>query len=211
MLDSNKRDRPFLHRNLWPRKDMRQLTQREQDSIHWLTMVLTLPESGIAEYFPTEESRLNRMIEVRWPQGPVCLRCAADHPTWMRGRHIFQCNSCRYQYSVTTGTVLHRSRLSLAAWFHTASALIRYHRDGWHVYHLPVLELASDLGTSYATAHRTRKIALMDVQRGGEGFLSQAICVGSLSLPENLVRDSEEHLLWLSKTARERFEAELLS
>ena len=51
----------------------------------------------------------------------------------------------------------------------------------------------------------------MDVQRGGEGFLSQAICVGSLSLPENLVRDSEEHLLWLSKTARERFEAELLS
>jgi transposase-like protein len=62
--------------------------------------------------------------KVRWPIGLVCPRCANPRITKFtmmsktgnsRGR--YECQQCRYQYSVTVGTLFHGSHLSLEKWF----------------------------------------------------------------------------------------------
>lgn len=188
---------------------MRPLTERELDSIHWRTMALTLPELGVAWEFPTEQICQKRLIEVRWPAGPACPKCTADRPTWMAGRDTFQCNSCRYQYSVTTGIVLHRTRLTLGMWFRITEALVELHYNGFENFHLSVHTLAARFDISYATAYRTRKLILTDIQRGGEGLLSRAICVRPLPAPPvHMRQESLDHIGWLVDIARKRRAAE---
>lgn len=184
---------------------MRPLTDRELNGIHWRTMALTLPEMGVATQFPTEEICQIRLIDVRWPDGPACPKCTADRPTWMAGRDTFQCNSCRYQYSVTTGTALHRTRLPIGLWFQISEALIEHHANGYENFHLSVHTVAAGFGLSYATAYRTRKIILTDIQRGGEGLLSRAICVRLLPAPPvHMRQESFDHIGWLVDIARKR-------
>jgi len=62
------------------------------------------------------------MIEgIRWPDGVTCPHCGTvDAATKLHGAAhrpgLYQCNSCRGQFTVTTGTVMHRSRISLVKW-----------------------------------------------------------------------------------------------
>ena len=55
-----------------------------------------------------------------WPDGPVCTHCGATgegQVTRMFGKKhragCFQCNACRGQFTVTTGTVMERSHIGL--------------------------------------------------------------------------------------------------
>ena len=54
---------------------------------------------------------------IRWPAGPTCLRRGLiDIPELPVGG-IYQCASCRYQFSVTAGTIMHDTHLPLRKWF----------------------------------------------------------------------------------------------
>ena len=54
---------------------------------------------------------------IRWPHGPTCLRCGTIGIPELPVGGIFQCASCRYQFSVTAGTIMHDSHLPLRKWF----------------------------------------------------------------------------------------------
>ena len=69
------------------------------------------------EWFPTEESCLSYVGQVRWPSGYVCPKCQGD-AFWRTGRGLFQCRRCAHQASVTAGTVFEDSRKPLRVWFH---------------------------------------------------------------------------------------------
>lgn len=56
----------------------------------------------------------------RWPDGFRCPRCGGVHAYPLRDGHWRECAQCRYQVSVTAGTVLHRTRTSLTTWFWAA-------------------------------------------------------------------------------------------
>jgi transposase-like protein len=57
-----------------------------------------------------------------WPSGPTCPHCGSfgRGVTELHGKAhrpgCFQCNACRRQFTVTVGTLLHRTRLSLSQW-----------------------------------------------------------------------------------------------
>jgi hypothetical protein len=51
------------------------------------------------------------------------------------GRGLLQCRACRYQVSVTAGTVMHRTRVSLRDWFWTAY-LVTTHTPGFSAWQL---------------------------------------------------------------------------
>lgn len=53
---------------------------------------------------------------LRWPDGLRCLRCQSADVTDLPNRNLYQCSSCRYQFSVTTGTIMHDSKLPLKKW-----------------------------------------------------------------------------------------------
>lgn len=72
------------------------------------------------QWFPDEEACLRFLIQSRWPEGFICPHCGYDKFYWMKGRKLLQCQRCKYQASVTAGTVLHRSKIPLKTWFYAA-------------------------------------------------------------------------------------------
>ena len=77
----------------------------------------SLPEQGVKSVFPDEEACQRRLMEVRWPTGPVCPHCASRdlRPTSRWG--LYHCTYCRKQPSIRYGTVLERSNTPLRTWF----------------------------------------------------------------------------------------------
>jgi transposase-like protein len=95
------------------------------------------------------------LTQLRWPGGVECPRCS-EHTRllWLTARSKWHCYGCRYQFSLTAGTVFHSSHLPVWKWF-VAVELMLSSPDGFSAY-----ELRRALGGSYKTAwfaaHRIR-------------------------------------------------------
>jgi transposase-like protein len=113
---------------------------------------MNLPK--LIEQFGSEERCRAYLEDLRWPDGVRCPRCESDSVSRIESRAKFDCNECRYQFSVTAGTVFHDSHLPLWKWF-LAIYLIGESRKG-----ISAKQLQRTLGVSYKTAwylaHRIR-------------------------------------------------------
>jgi transposase-like protein len=105
--------------------------------------------------FPGDEACLHYLVETRWPEGFRCPRCGSPDACLLGTRRLWQCRSCRHQTSATAGTILHRSRLPLTAWF-TAAYLMASLKPG-----ISALQLSQQLDIHYETAwlmlHKLRR------------------------------------------------------
>lgn len=102
------------------------------------------------------EDRCREFLEsLRWPTGVACVRCGVVSVSKLEKRHQYECNSCRYQFSVTAGTGFHDSHLPLWKWF-LAVYLICESKKG-----MSANQIKRTLGISYKTAwylcHRIRE------------------------------------------------------
>jgi transposase-like protein len=92
--------------------------------------------------------------ELRWPDGIRCPSCQSDKISRILKRSQFDCDSCRYQFSVTSGTIFHDTHLPLPKWF-AAVYLMCESKKG-----MSALQLKRTLHTGYQTAwylcHRIR-------------------------------------------------------
>lgn len=98
--------------------------------------------------------------ELRWPKGIACPRCNGTTISRIKTRRVFDCDGCRYQFSVTAGTLFHDSHLPLPKWF-LALYLMCESKQG-----ISANQLTRMLKVSYKTAwylcHRIRA-AMADV------------------------------------------------
>ncbi len=111
--------------------------------------------------FNTEEQCVKHFEKIRFPEGLSCIRCeskrvmnfTADGKTG-KERNLYECVDCRYQFSVTTGTIFHNTHLPLTKWF-LAIYMICSAKKG-----VSAKQLQRELHTSYKTAwymaHRIR-------------------------------------------------------
>jgi transposase-like protein len=67
--------------------------------------------------FDTDAECRQALEELRWPNGVKCLRCGFDKISRITTRRQYDCNKCRYRFSVTTGTIFNDSHLALPKWF----------------------------------------------------------------------------------------------
>ena len=67
--------------------------------------------------FATEEACQDYLVACRWPAGFACPRCRHARAYRMRDHRRWQCVACRYQVSLTAGTILHNTKTPLAVWF----------------------------------------------------------------------------------------------
>jgi transposase-like protein len=126
---------------------------------------------GDAEWFrdldATEERCREYLEALRWPEGVTCPRCESNDTARLEARKKYYCRSCRYHFSVTSGTLMHSSHLPVWKWFLTISLMIDAEEG------LPANQLVRLLGVTYKTAwfveHRVRA-ALQD----GRGPLAVA-------------------------------------
>ncbi len=103
--------------------------------------------SAFQTWFETEEACVRYLVESRWPAGYACPRCGHQEAYELTSRRTFKCKKCSYQVSVTAGTVLHGTRLSLRDWFWAA------HLVGTHTPGISAVQLQRQLGLKpYETA-----------------------------------------------------------
>ena len=54
---------------------------------------------------------------LRWPTGVCCTRCGDTDVNELEKHNRWHCRGCDYQFSVTSGTIMHDSHLPLRKWF----------------------------------------------------------------------------------------------
>jgi transposase-like protein len=119
-----------------------------------------------SKQFSTETKCIAHLAAIRWPNGPRCIRCGEERisefdTTGKTGkpRHLYECMDCKYQYSVTTGTIFHDSHVPLGKWFY-AIRLMCSAKKGISAKQLE-RELAVNYRTAWSMAHRIR-VAMKD-------------------------------------------------
>lgn len=104
--------------------------------------------------YGTDEKCREILTKLRWPEGVTCPRCKERQICYLESRKQFECQSCRYQFSVTTGTIFNDTHLPLEKWF-TATFLLCEAKKG-----MSACQIQRTLGVSYKTAwylcHRIR-------------------------------------------------------
>ena len=98
--------------------------------------------------FPDEARCAQFLHDRRWPNGFVCPGCSGTRSHLLRSRaYTYECAACGKQTSVTAGTMMHRTKLPLTAWF-WAAHLMATHSNG-----MSAQQLMGQLGLgSYKTA-----------------------------------------------------------
>jgi transposase-like protein len=108
----------------------------------------------------TEDQAREYIEAQRWPNGPVCPHCNGTNVYRMNGNSIrdglFACRECRGHFTVTVGTVMEDSHLSLSVWVR-AFHLMSTSKKG-----MSALQLQRNLGlgsyrTAWHLAHRIRE------------------------------------------------------
>ena len=109
---------------------------------------------SVVHRYGTDDQCRAYLTELRWAGKVTCPKCLSDSISRVQKRNIFDCNSCRYQFSVLSGTMFHDTHLPLTKWFY-ATYLLCESRKG-----MSANQLKRMLRTSYETAwylcHRIR-------------------------------------------------------
>src|SRR3990172_11844980 len=107
----------------------------------------------LLERFGTEGKARAFLESERWPNGPVCPHCGNDDAKTIypiqesQAKKIraglYECGGCKEQFTVTVGTIFHKSKIPLRKWL-TAWFLLCSSKKGINAYQIwRVLELGS--------------------------------------------------------------------
>lgn len=114
----------------------------------------------LMEQFGSNDKCREELEKLRWPTGVCCPRCQSKSVSSIADRAQYDCNACRYQFSVTSGTIFHDTHLPLMKWF-MAIYLVTESKKG-----ISALQMKRTLGVAYQTAwylcHRIRA-AMRDI------------------------------------------------
>ena len=164
--------------------------------------------------FSTEEACAEYLFELRWPKGFICPRCGTARGHQIGSRATIECANlaCRYQASITAGTVLHGTKQQLTTWFH-AAYLVSTLTPG-----ISAVQFQQQLGLSrYETAftilHKLRsamvapgRTPLNKEVEVDEGYIGgkEDKRYGRGSLMKNLVACAVELVRWTDKKTRKQ-------
>lgn len=109
----------------------------------------------------TEDEARNILEGIRWPNGIACPHCGSMCITRLQAKSdkirdgVIQCNDCRQQFTVTVGTIMHRSHITLRQWVQAFYAMCASKKG------ISALQLQRNLGlhsykSAWHLAHRIR-------------------------------------------------------
>jgi transposase-like protein len=110
----------------------------------------------ILKQFNSEDKCRAYIEKLRWPNGVVCPSCQSTKIYRLENRPLLLCASCKYQFSVTVGTIFHDTHLPLGNWF-VATFLLCEAKKG-----MSACQIQRTLGiktykTAWYLCHRIRK------------------------------------------------------
>lgn len=108
--------------------------------------------------YGTDERCRECLVHLRWPKGVICPKCGSNKISRVYERGTFDCDNCRYQFSVTAGTMFHDSHLPLTTWFYVTYVMCESKKG------VSANQIKRMFGISYKTAwylcHRIRAAML---------------------------------------------------
>lgn len=104
----------------------------------------------LLEDYGTEERCKTALFQWRYPSGFVCRECGNKSYCELGARKVLQCNRCKHQQSLTSGTVFDKTRLPLTKWF-MAMHLLTQSKTG-----ISAMELMRQLKVNYNTAWKMK-------------------------------------------------------
>ena len=133
---------------------------------------------SLIDKYDNDQKCRDALERIRWPSGVACIRCGDTDVDEVENRDQWRCLSCDYRFSVTAGTIMHRSHLPLRKWF-LAIYLMCESKKG-----MSANQLKRTLGLSYKTAwflcHRIREAM------GNDPFSGPTL-VGVVEVDETMV------------------------
>jgi len=127
--------------------------------------------------FATQAQCEKHLASMRWPDGVTCPRCGSANVSYMEVCRKWQCK-CRYQFSVTAGTVFHRTHIDLPRWM-MAVWLMCHSLKG-----ISSKQLQRELGVTYKTPWYMAKRIRWAIQRNLIGMLVE----GDIEIDEAIVK-----------------------
>ena len=122
----------------------------------------TLDEMASIDVGRLTEAQARTILEgIRWPDGIACPRCGSVKVKRLEAKSekvrdgVIQCNDCKGQFTVTVGTVMHGSHITLRQWVQAFYSICS-HKKG-----VSALQLQRNLGlhsyrSAWFLAHRIR-------------------------------------------------------
>lgn len=101
---------------------------------------------SIYKQFPTQDDCIDYLEKVRWNHNPQCPYCKSHNFTPMPHEHRYHCNNCNTSYSVTVGTIFHKTKLDLQKWFFAISLILNAKKG------ISARQLARDIDVNKNTA-----------------------------------------------------------
>jgi transposase-like protein len=109
----------------------------------------------------TEDEARKVIEKIRWPKGIICPHCNSKNIIRVNGKAekvrdgLLHCRNCRKQFTVTVGTIMHRSHITLRQWVQAFHSMCS-HKKG-----VSALQLQRNLGlgcykSAWHLAHRIR-------------------------------------------------------
>ncbi len=109
----------------------------------------------IYKQFPDQESCIKHLEQVRWNGKPICPYCKSENSTPMPKESRHHCNNCNTSFSVTVGTIFHKTKIDIQKWF-VAICLLSNAKKG-----ISARQLARDIevtkDTSWSMLMRIRR------------------------------------------------------
>jgi transposase-like protein len=113
---------------------------------------------SILKQYGTDDKCRTALEKLRWPKSITCPKCDSDTISRVYERGTFDCDNCRYQFSVTSGTMLHDTHLPLTTWFYVTYVICESKKG------ISANQIKRMFGVSYKTAwylcHRIRAAML---------------------------------------------------
>jgi transposase-like protein len=106
--------------------------------------------------FVSDEACMEHLFKLRWPDGYRCPRCGHRRYCFHSTRTLFQCSACKYQVSVTAGTIFHKTRTPLVKWFWMIFMMARQ-KSGVSMLSLQRMLGIKSYKTVWTMGHKIRK------------------------------------------------------
>jgi transposase-like protein len=113
---------------------------------------------------------LTFLEKIRWEGIPTCPYCGSTRSTAYKNEKRYRCQHCFTSYSVTVGTIFHKTHLDLNKWFRAISLLDELKGD------ISDRKLAKELGINRSTASlMVKRIQNASVEEAN--ILKAIICI----------------------------------
>ena len=115
------------------------------------------------ESYGTEDQCAKALYKWRWPDGFRCPHCGGDRHCALKARRLYQCNRCRHQTSLVSGTLFEQTKLPLTKWF-LAIHWVTQAKTG-----LSALALMRHIGVAYNTAWAVKQKIMQAMKERDDG------------------------------------------